>query len=78
MTYWIEPYDLNGDTYLGSDGCVRLDGRFGQARAIEEGKRYCHSLRHIKSVRGFRLSRGEKPSKLFPVRLVELEQEQGS
>ena len=72
MTYWIEPYDLNGDYYLGSDSCIRLDGRFGLQRAITEGAAYCHSLRHVKSIRGFRVSRGNSCLALQPVTTVEL------
>jgi len=75
MTYWIEPYDLNGDYYLGSDGCIRLDGRFGLNRAIEEGSAYCRQLRHVKSIRGFRLSKGVSCLNLTPLHCVELPRE---
>jgi len=76
MAYWIEPFDLNGDYYLGSDGCVRLDGRFGLQRAIKEGVNYCLRLRFVKgSIAGFRVSRGNKPSQLFPVTAIRLPRE---
>lgn len=65
--YWIAIYDASGTHYRGSDGCVQLDGRLGYRRAIDEGYKYCHSLRFVKpGIAGFTILSGTSVMDLYP------------
>lgn len=66
MPYWIEIFTTDGPL-LGSDGTIRLDGRYGYQRAVEEGFAHCRSLLRVKPhIAGFVISTGNRPSALYP------------
>lgn len=71
MALWIEFYKShNGQIMeaLGSDGFQRVDGRFSITRAINEGHKRAYNLRNVqRSYIGFKICRGDMPSRCQPV-----------